>query len=63
MRVGPDARLERCVVDKNVVVPAGYRIGLDPDEDAARFTMSDAGIAVVEKGRVLGATPGQGARR
>jgi glucose-1-phosphate adenylyltransferase len=53
VRVGPDARLERCVVDKNVVVPDGYRIGVDPEEDAARFTMSDAGIAVVAKGQLL----------
>jgi glucose-1-phosphate adenylyltransferase len=52
-RVGADARLERCVVDKNVVVPAGYRIGVEPEEDAARFTMSDAGIAVVAKGQIL----------
>jgi hypothetical protein len=35
------------------VVPAGYRIGLDPTEDAARFTLSDAGIAVVAKGQRL----------
>jgi len=53
VRVGPDAQLERCVVDKNVVVPEGYRIGVDPEEDAARFTVSDAGIAVVAKGQVL----------
>jgi glucose-1-phosphate adenylyltransferase len=53
VHVGSDARLERCVLDKNVVVPEGYRIGVDPEEDAARFTMSDAGIAVVAKGQVL----------
>jgi glucose-1-phosphate adenylyltransferase len=53
VRVGPGAQLQRCVIDKNVVVPAGYRIGLDPAEDAARFSLSDSGIAVVEKGRRL----------
>jgi glucose-1-phosphate adenylyltransferase len=51
--VGPDARLVRCVVDKANAVPAGYRIGVDPEEDAARFTVSDAGISVVAKGQRL----------
>jgi glucose-1-phosphate adenylyltransferase len=55
VRVERGASLERCVVDKNVVVPAGYRIGEDPAADASRFTVSDGGIAVVEKGRVLDA--------
>jgi glucose-1-phosphate adenylyltransferase len=55
VRVEQGASLRRCVVDKNVVVPAGYRIGHDPADDASRFTLSDAGIAVVEKGRVLDA--------
>jgi glucose-1-phosphate adenylyltransferase len=54
VRVEQGASLQRCVVDKNVVVPAGYRIGHDPADDASRFTLSDGGIAVVEKGRVLG---------
>jgi glucose-1-phosphate adenylyltransferase len=51
--VGPDARLVRCVVDKANAVPAGYRIGVDPEEDAARFTVSDAGVSVVAKGQRL----------
>ena len=51
VHVGPGAQLHRCVVDKSNVVPAGYRIGLDSAEDAARFTLSENGIAVVEKGR------------
>ena len=32
--------------------PPATGSAIDPEEDAARFTMSDAGIAVVEKGRV-----------
>ncbi len=53
VHVGSGARLSRCVIDKNVDVPRGYRIGLDAEQDAARFTISDAGIVVVEKGRDL----------
>ena len=51
VRVGAGAQLERCVVDKSNVVPPGFRIGLDPEEDAARFTVSAGGIAVVAKGQ------------
>ena len=29
VRVGPGARLHRCIIDKNVIVPDWYRIGLD----------------------------------
>jgi glucose-1-phosphate adenylyltransferase len=53
--VGAGARLSRCVVDKNVVVPPGFRIGVDAEEDGARFTVSEGGVVVVEKGRDLSA--------
>ncbi len=45
--VGAGARLRRCIVDKEVVVPPGEFIGFDPARDAARFTLSDQGIVVV----------------
>ena len=47
--VSPGARINRCIVDKNVVIPAGTRIGFDASADAARFTISDHGIVVIEK--------------
>ena len=50
VRVGEGARLNRCIIDKNVQIPAGTRIGFDREADAARFTISDHGIVVVEKG-------------
>ena len=53
VRVEPGARLHRCVIDKNVVVPAGRSIGHDSDADRAEFVMSDRGVIVVEKDRVL----------
>lgn len=56
VRVGEGAQLERCIVDKSNVVPPGYRIGVDPEEDAARFTISEGGVAVVAKGQRLDAT-------
>lgn len=53
VRVGPGARLNRCIVDKNVVVPESYRIGFDAAHDAEHFTVSESGIAVIEKDRAL----------
>ena len=53
VRVGPGARLHRCIVDKNVEIPADYSVGFDSGDDAERFTMSDEGIAVIEKDRRL----------
>jgi glucose-1-phosphate adenylyltransferase len=52
VRIGEGARLNRCIIDKNVQVPPGTRIGFDA-RSAARFTISDHGIVVVEKLRVL----------
>jgi glucose-1-phosphate adenylyltransferase len=54
VHIGAGARLHRCIIDKNVVVPEWYRIGLDADEDVARgFTLSPDGVVVVEKDRRL----------
>jgi glucose-1-phosphate adenylyltransferase len=51
--IGPGVRLHRCIVDKNVVVPEWTRIGLELDADRERFTVSDEGVVVIEKGRNL----------
>jgi glucose-1-phosphate adenylyltransferase len=49
--IGRHAVVRRAIIDKDVRVPPGARIGLDPDEDAARgLTVSGAGVTVVPKG-------------
>jgi len=47
--VGQGARLRRCIVDKEVSIPAGESIGFDLDKDRQRFPCSDNGIVVVPK--------------
>ena len=47
--IGEGAVVRRAVLDKNVIVPAGVRIGVDRAEDEARFTVSDSGVVAVPK--------------
>jgi glucose-1-phosphate adenylyltransferase len=53
VRIGPGARLHRCVVDKDVHVPAGLSIGHDPG-DREQYASSTNGVIIVEKGRRFG---------
>ena len=50
VRVGKGVRLQRCIVDKDVVIPNGETIGYDRKQDAERFTVSESGVVVVPKG-------------
>jgi glucose-1-phosphate adenylyltransferase len=43
------AHLHRCIVDKDVKIPAGERIGFDRAADAMRFTVTEGGIVVIPK--------------
>jgi glucose-1-phosphate adenylyltransferase len=47
--VGAGAQVTRCIVDKGVAIPPGETVGVDPERDRARFTVSDKGIVVIPK--------------
>ncbi len=49
VRVGAEAQLTNCIVDKDVEIPAAELIGFDLEKDAERFTVSDKGIVVIPK--------------
>ncbi|MDP6424057.1 MAG: glucose-1-phosphate adenylyltransferase, partial [Planctomycetota bacterium] len=45
--IGEGARVQRAIIDKWTVVPAGVEIGFDVEQDRARFSVSDTGIVTV----------------
>jgi len=51
--VGRNAVVRRAIVDKDVRIEPGARIGVDPDADRDRFVVSDGGVVVVGKGAVV----------
>jgi glucose-1-phosphate adenylyltransferase len=49
--VGADVEIRRAILDKEVVVDKGAKIGVDHERDRARgFTVTESGITVVGKG-------------
>ena len=53
VQVGRDAVVRRAIVDKNVRIVPGARLGVDPDADRRRFAISPSGVVVVGKGEVV----------
>jgi len=53
VEVGRGAVVRRAIVDKDVRIAPGARIGVDPDADRQRFTLSPGGVVVIPKGAVV----------
>jgi len=51
--IGKSAKIQNCIIDKNVKVPDGESIGYDLEKDKQRFTVSEKGIVVVPKDYVF----------
>jgi glucose-1-phosphate adenylyltransferase len=49
VRVGQGAIVKNAIIDKGVVVPPGFQIGVDKEEDKKRFTISTGGVVVIPK--------------
>jgi len=51
VEIGRYAQVNRCIIDKYVVVEDNARVGFDPEADRARgFTVTASGITVIPKG-------------
>jgi glucose-1-phosphate adenylyltransferase len=54
--IGRNAVVRRAILDKNVFVPDGAKVGVDSEADEARgFTISEGGVTVVGKGVTVSA--------
>ena len=52
--IGRHAQVKRAIIDKYVQVLPGTRIGYDPEEDRRRFYVTESGVVVIPKGRIIG---------
>jgi glucose-1-phosphate adenylyltransferase len=48
--IGRGSVVKRAIIDKNVRIPPGTTIGVDPEHDRARFQVSAGGIVTIGKG-------------
>ena len=54
VQIGRHCRIQRAVIDKNVIIPEGASIGFDQEHDIARgFSVTESGITVVGKGQLV----------
>jgi glucose-1-phosphate adenylyltransferase len=53
VEVGRHAVVRRAIVDKNVRIAEGAKVGVDPVADRARFHVSAEGVVVIGKGEVV----------
>jgi glucose-1-phosphate adenylyltransferase len=49
VRVGRHVRIRRAIIDRDVFIPRGARIGYNEEEDRRRHILSDNGVVVVTK--------------
>lgn len=47
--IGRNAKIRRAIIDKEVSIPEGMRIGYDLQEDRKRFIVTESGIVVIPK--------------
>lgn len=47
VEVSAGCKLQNCIIDKHVKIPPGVEIGVNHEEDAKKFTISEGGIVVV----------------
>jgi glucose-1-phosphate adenylyltransferase len=47
VHIGTGCHIRRAILDEGCVIPDGMQIGLDPAEDAKRFTVTEKGVVLV----------------
>ena len=54
VEVGRHARIRRAIVDKNCQILPGTVIGYDLERDRSRFVVTEGGVVVIPRGRIIG---------
>ena len=49
-RVGRRAQVRKAIIDRDVLIPESCSIGIDPELDRRRFTISPGGVVIVPRG-------------
>jgi glucose-1-phosphate adenylyltransferase len=49
VHIGEDCVVRRAILDKGVSLPTGIKVGVDPERDRARFSVTESGIVVIPK--------------
>ena len=53
VEIGRHCVVRRAIIDKHVKIPPGTQIGVDPEADRQRFTVSDEGVVLIPKGMIF----------
>lgn len=53
VKVGKNVKINKCIIDKDVVIPDDEIIGEDIEKDKKRFTVTESGIVVIPQGYVF----------
>ncbi|RVX42559.1 glucose-1-phosphate adenylyltransferase [Nonomuraea polychroma] len=53
VKVGRGAIVRKAIIDKNVVIPDGARIGFDLEYDRTRFALTRSGVVVIGKNEIV----------
>ena len=53
MEIGRHAVVKKAIIDKNVTISPGTKIGVDPVEDKKRFFVTESGLVVIPKGATV----------
>ncbi|MEV0627266.1 glucose-1-phosphate adenylyltransferase [Nonomuraea wenchangensis] len=53
VKIGRGAIVRKAIIDKNVVIPDGARIGFDADYDRTRFALTRGGVVVIGKNEIV----------
>ena len=53
VKIGKNVTINKCIIDKGVIVPDGEVIGSDIKKDKQRFTVTESGIVVIPQGYIF----------